>query len=203
MIGVYCFHNLINGKKYIGASINVEDRRRAHKSNHLCDRYSHLPFYCALKYYGWDNFVWGVIEECNKDELSEKERTWITHYDTTNHGYNCQVGNSENWNKNGPVIKRKRRTLSETHKRRLSESAKGRVIDKDTREKISQTLMESHFNISEWLLCYDNGETIRISNLKKWSRDNGYNFCVLQRMGSKRKGTHKDIISVTKLSKDP
>jgi len=45
-----------------------------------------------LKKYGVDNFTWEVIEEVAKDELTEREKYWITFYDTKTYGYNQREG---------------------------------------------------------------------------------------------------------------
>lgn len=43
--------------------------------------------------YGIDNFSFEIIEECRKDELSEKERYWINYYNSTAPcGYNLTKG---------------------------------------------------------------------------------------------------------------
>lgn len=79
---IYKTTNLVNGKIYIGQSINDED-----------DNYIGSGTYIkkAIKKYGKDNFKKEIIERCdNKENLNELELFWINHYDATNRniGYN-------------------------------------------------------------------------------------------------------------------
>ena len=59
--GVYMFKNNINGKCYIGSSVNLNRRFRAHM--HLIDK-SNLPLYRAIKNYGLNNFSFINLEYC-------------------------------------------------------------------------------------------------------------------------------------------
>lgn len=92
MIGIYKIENLINGKVYIGQSIDIIKRWQSHK-NCIEDK----PLYRAFKKYGLKNFDFSVIEECSSDELNDKERFWISYYhsciyDENNWGYNLSYG---------------------------------------------------------------------------------------------------------------
>ena len=89
--GIYKIENKLNGKVYIGQSINIEERWKQHKRN-----YSFLTsnFYKAIQEFGINNFNWFIIEECNKKELNEKEKYWINFYDSINNGYNMKIGGS-------------------------------------------------------------------------------------------------------------
>lgn len=89
MIGIYCFTNKINNKKYVGQSINIEERYKNHKSNY---KRMSTSFYKAVREYGWDNFSFEVLEECSKEKLNERERYWIEHLDSFNNGYNLTTG---------------------------------------------------------------------------------------------------------------
>lgn len=88
--GIYKIQNKINGKIYIGQSVNIEQRWKAHKvagknTNH---EHNYYPLYKAMYKYGLDNFDFSIIEECSKDKLNEREKYWILYYDSLNNGYN-------------------------------------------------------------------------------------------------------------------
>lgn len=96
MIGIYGIKNKINGKIYIGQSINIIQRWRRHRTdsrrrNFIGENY---PIYRAINKYGLNNFDFIVIEECDKNELNEKEIYWIKKYNSTNDekGYNVSPG---------------------------------------------------------------------------------------------------------------
>lgn len=90
MIGIYKIKNKINGKVYIGQSVNIERRWHSHKYANC----KSSAIYSAIKKYGIENFSFKVIEECSIEELNDKEMYWINFYDSTNSnkGYNLNLG---------------------------------------------------------------------------------------------------------------
>lgn len=96
-VGIYCFTNKINNKKYIGQSINIEKRFKDHKGRHnqkSSSMYS-SPFYRALRKYGFENFKFEIIDsnnKYNKEKLNELESFYIKKYDTYYNGYNMNYG---------------------------------------------------------------------------------------------------------------
>jgi group I intron endonuclease len=59
--GVYMFFNLFNGNSYIGSSIHLSKRFRVHISNVNKGK---LPLYKSLRKYGFNNFVFLVLQFC-------------------------------------------------------------------------------------------------------------------------------------------
>lgn len=103
MQGIYKFTNKVNGKVYIGKSINLESRKSAHLRNYdnpNCEAYK-TRFYTAVrKYGGFDNFSYEVLESSDNwtDKiLNEKEIEYIALYDATNSekGYNTLKGGKD------------------------------------------------------------------------------------------------------------
>lgn len=90
MCGIYKITNIINGKCYIGQSINIQERWRRHRCFNQ-DK-SHYPLYLAFAEYGLDNFTFEILEECGLDELNEKEQFYIKKYDSYKTGYNQTIG---------------------------------------------------------------------------------------------------------------
>lgn len=94
MIGIYKIENLINHKKYIGQSVQIEKRWQRHKRTAF-DEKDHsyqLPLYRAIRKYGLENFSFQVLEECLCEELDEKEIQYIKYFDTFFNGYNMTFG---------------------------------------------------------------------------------------------------------------
>lgn len=95
--GIYCFTNKINGKKYIGQSINIENRRLSHindSKNSNCPNYNN-KFYRAIRKHGIDNFEFEIIDSNDKysrKELNILEQYYIEYYDSFNNGYNSTKG---------------------------------------------------------------------------------------------------------------
>ena len=85
--GIYKVTNKINGKVYIGQSVDIGRRWHAHMTAK-----DDIYFHKAIQKYGVENFEWEVIEQCKKSELDERESYWIEYYDSFNKGYNRTKG---------------------------------------------------------------------------------------------------------------
>lgn len=94
MIGIYKFENLINGHVYIGQSVNIERRYKEHlsRTNNINSDEYNSAFHRALRKYGIENFSFTVLEECEKQQLNEKEKYWILKYNSYHKGYNETTG---------------------------------------------------------------------------------------------------------------
>ena len=85
--GIYKVTNKINGKVYIGQSVDIGKRWHQHMTAK-----DDIYFHKAIQKYGVENFEWEVIEQCKKKDLDEREIYWIEYYDSFNKGYNCTKG---------------------------------------------------------------------------------------------------------------
>lgn len=90
MIGIYKITNIINNHCYIGQSIDIQTRWRHHKNYPL--KCSHYPLYKAFDKYGLNSFTFEILEECNQEELNEKEKYYIKLFDSYKNGYNQTEG---------------------------------------------------------------------------------------------------------------
>lgn len=89
MIGIYKFTNKIDGKSYIGQSVDIKRRYKEHKTR----KTEYSLFHDAIKEYGFDNFDFSIIELCKVEELDEKEIYYIKEYNTLiPNGYNVSEG---------------------------------------------------------------------------------------------------------------
>lgn len=129
---VYEHKNKENGKKYIGITSRVPEKRWENGHGYIGQ-----PFYKAIKKYGWDNFEHKILCVCeSEEEAKEKEIFFIKKFDTTNSnkGYNATLGGeSANGLKHTEETKKK---ISNSMKGRVS-PAKGKKWSKESREKIS------------------------------------------------------------------
>lgn len=99
MIGIYKITNTVNGKCYIGQSINIKQRWKNHKKDAFWEagpEYEY-PLYRAMRKYGFDKFTFEVLETCKQDELNQKEIEYISMYNSWGDGgYNqCEGGSSQ------------------------------------------------------------------------------------------------------------
>lgn len=114
---IYKATNIINNKCYIGQTINeLWTRKGCHK------RQSKNPkptsyFHRAIKKYGWDNFHWEILCECDtREELDEMEYHYIRQYRMIDGVYNVADGGLTN---HGYVF-------TEEHRRNISKAQKGK-----------------------------------------------------------------------------
>lgn len=85
--GIYCITNLINGKQYVGQSINIEERFR----QHICaDNGSKI--HKAIAKYGEHNFRFEPLIRCSPEELDEQEVKFIRLLGSYENGYNQTRG---------------------------------------------------------------------------------------------------------------
>lgn len=93
MAYIYRIWNDINGKDYIGKTLNtIENRWKEHCSDYKRSRCEKRPLYEAMNKYGIEHFHIEQIEECSSDSLSEREIYWIERYGSFVNGYNATRG---------------------------------------------------------------------------------------------------------------
>jgi len=144
--GIYRIVNTVNEKSYVGSSVNLKNRKKAHfidlKKGKHCNNYLQKSY----DKYGSDNFKWEIIEniefnenkELLKQNLLEKEQYWINKLiikDGKNIGYNICL-------RAGSCLGIK---LSDEHKKKLSDGKKGdknpmfgKLVSNETRLKLSE-----------------------------------------------------------------
>lgn len=93
MVGIYCYENMIDGKKYVGQSIDLEKRISIHEGFFLKQKYpksENRPLWNAIKKHGRENFKLYIIEECSVDNLDDLEEQYIIKLEShvSENGYN-------------------------------------------------------------------------------------------------------------------
>lgn len=147
--GIYCIENMINNKKYIGQSINIEARWSKHRSelNRGCHDNDYLQR--SWNKYGGDSFKFYVLEMCESKQLDEKESYYINLYDSMNraNGYNLRSG-GQNSN-----------YVSSETKKKLSESLKRHFEDPESRKRQSLNALNQWANpeIKQKIMGENNG----------------------------------------------
>ena len=96
MVGIYKITNKIDGKCYIGQSVDIHERWIKHRSRPFQknDKCYDTCLYRAIRKYGLENFDFDVVEECDYDSLNEREIFYIDFYNShiTKNGYNMTFG---------------------------------------------------------------------------------------------------------------
>lgn len=75
--GIYRIKNLTNSKIYIGSALDLSKRWSNHKSDLNKRKHQNRYLQSACIKCGIDNFVFEVLEYCDKEYLIIKEQSWI------------------------------------------------------------------------------------------------------------------------------
>lgn len=90
---IYCIENKINGKKYIGKATSFKGRKAYHMSKLRNGIHDNDYLQKSYNLHGEENFIIYVVEECNMEDLSEREIFYIKEWNTkTPNGYNLTDG---------------------------------------------------------------------------------------------------------------
>lgn len=161
--GIYQIVNLVNGKRYIGSSVDIKNRlnehnRRLNKNCHHCD-------YLQRSYnrHGKDNFKFEILLYCSREDLLFYEQRTIDAYNFEDELYNLapKAGNTVGVRRRPESIAKQKKAMkgrkfSEEHKRNISialtnkpkspehvkkmaDSRRGKPLSNEHRLKISIT----------------------------------------------------------------
>nr|DAU46811.1 MAG TPA: intron associated endonuclease [Caudoviricetes sp.] len=88
---IYKISNDVNNKIYIGqTTYSLEFRYKQHLRE--CEKKTHRKLYIAMNEIGIEHFKVETIENCNEQELDEREKYWIRYYNSYKEGYNMTIG---------------------------------------------------------------------------------------------------------------
>lgn len=150
---IYKITNKINGKCYIGQTTDYKRRFQEHKSCGYENENNKLLYY-AFRKYGIENFNFEVIEE-KTEKYNEKEKYWISYYDSFENGYNMTEGGEE------PPLNIKENSPFATHTEEQVAEIKRLLKETNIQYKDIATM----FN-------YDSSSIERINYGKLWRDDN-------------------------------
>ena len=117
--GIYCIKNKINGKCYIGKSVDISKRWDRHKAELRNGHHNNKHLQMAWDRYGEESFSFDVLEYANRDKLNELEMAYISKYDSFGeNGYNITMGGDGGFG----------RHHTPEEKAKVSEALKGRTL---------------------------------------------------------------------------
>jgi len=124
--GIYGIRNSVNGKWYVGQTIDLNNRKSVHFAS-LHGRYHHNDhLQSAFLKYGKECFEFYILEEAPITELDIKENEYISVFksDQRDHGYNIERGGNNH------------RVCSDETRQKLSIANKGRRHSLESKKKI-------------------------------------------------------------------
>lgn len=133
---IYKATNKVNGKMYIGQTVQPLNRRICgHISRSLNKDSSY--FHRAINRYGKENFEWEIIAECNSlEELNIAEIEMIKKHNLFESGYNLDFGGK------GSIgfkhLEKTKKKMSESHMGEKNHNY-GKVFTKEHKEKLSNS----------------------------------------------------------------
>ena len=124
--GIYCYHNIVNGKNYVGQSIDLKARKRQFGNKNK--KYSGIIFQNAIKKYGKKNFQYSILTHCKPEELNYYEEFYISRLKTTDrrYGYNCTSGGDSQFFRTDDTKKRMREVWTNERRKEKSEQQTGK-----------------------------------------------------------------------------
>jgi group I intron endonuclease len=155
--GIYVITNLKNGMKYVGRSVNCNQRWILHKYEARSKRRKFQALHQAISDYGVENFKFEILKELSEEFLADAERETMRSLNTKwPYGYNVGSeygGSSEGAYKREANLKNRRvkdlefdkkyrQARSKAAKARMEKEAKNPDWYKQCREKASNTFRE-------------------------------------------------------------
>ena len=134
---IYKIENLLNHKKYIGQTKNPKRRFREHKSMSGDDSNT-KALYLAIKKYGIENFSFEIIEKTSY--YNEREKYWISHYDSFRNGYNMTEGGE-----NPPILTKENHPMCEHTQEDIDKIV---FLLKNTKTSVKDIAKLMNYNIS-------------------------------------------------------
>jgi group I intron endonuclease len=135
--GIYRWLNNFNGNSYVGSAVNLAIRLRSYYNIKELKR-NPRPIKDALLMYGNCNFTLEILEYCPVTSLTEREQLYIdlliSEDNILKNAYSV-LGYKHN---KETIRKLKEKIISPEHKKILSSIHMGKVVNEDTRKKISR-----------------------------------------------------------------
>jgi group I intron endonuclease len=203
---VYRFTNKINGKIYVGQTIQELEKR---VKNHIKEskKSNNRPILNAIKKYGIENFDIQIIDSAlTHEELDTKEIKWIEELNClTPSGYNILGGGQFKMKTTEEFSKRISEGLKNSEKwntTKNSEEYKKKILDSFIRWNKGKKFNEEHklklwnankdrileFNEStskKWIIVEQNNKILRLTGIQKYCDENKIDRGNLSRLSKK------------------
>lgn len=164
MAYIYKITNTINQKVYIGkTNFSIEQRWKEHCRESKRKKNINRPLYQAINKYGISSFTIEEIESCLIEESYDREKFWISYYDSFINGYNATLGGDGKTYLDYNII-----VLTYQKTQNINETA--RILDVNP-SSISKILKNYDINI-----CLNPKSSIKVNSkkVKRYSLEGDY-----------------------------
>lgn len=155
LLGIYKITSPI-GKVYVGQSKNIPQRFKFY-SFYNCK--NQIKLYNSFRKYKVENHFFELIEECDVNQLNEREEYWILKLNSIKKGLNIKNGGNSS-----PLNEKTKKKISksltgipksQTHKDNISSSRKGMKFSTQHKDNMSK----SRFRYC--IICLENNKTYK------------------------------------------
>lgn len=146
---IYQIRNLTNDKVYVGSAVDFERRKKRHLQQLKNGIHHSLPLQRAFNKYGFENFVFEIIKECEKEVLFKEEQQYLdimkpfdsNGYNVSRSACGCRLSGVNHafygkFGKDNPNFGKKR---TQEQKDAISLCLTGKKLSEETKKKMSVT----------------------------------------------------------------
>lgn len=196
-IGIYAIINNIDGKCYVGKSVNVERRLSTHRSllgkDKITPKQTNRKLFNAVKEHGIEYFVFNIIETFNViDEslIAERELFWMDFFKKAGGVYNLRRDSSS-----GMIVHDETRKLLSARSSGENNPNYGNKWDEHKKQRMSELKSQQHSNgvygddwrskisVASSKMWSENPDTKRRMALKVKAKKHVYNFIQMTESG--------------------
>lgn len=160
LCGIYQIKNIINNKKYIGSSININQRWSSHLSYLRNNKHRNYRLQQSVNKNGLNNFEFKILELCTEEKLSDIESKYIKQFQTflKENGYNLTLDS---------------RGFTLETRNKISKAHKGKSL---SNEHIERIRLANTGRCNKYKGCKINREIVEKAILKRLKKVNQYNL---------------------------
>jgi group I intron endonuclease len=136
---VYALCSRINGKIYVGKTIQLEERLQQHQRDARIDLNRYLAN--AIRKYGWNDFIVVILAQgVTEKEAFQLEKEWIANLDSQNpeNGYNLTEGGDGIIDPTGAIGRKRSKTM--TGRKQVGERLKQTRIHVEKMSQLAYTV---------------------------------------------------------------
>lgn len=132
---IYEIINKVNGKRYIGQTVNLAPRKAVHFTTLKRGVHKNKHLQNSWNKHGEENFIFDILEKVSDNLLTEREQYFV---DNTPRELLFNICLECVDSTRGVVGYFKGKKFSKEHRKKIGESQKGRVTSLETRKKLSE-----------------------------------------------------------------